>query len=219
MKLRQRLELLVRTVWDDLFGEGSEGSDRSQRGKLPLDLDEGRLSPELSEGHLTGLLEEAQRRLDELRRELADATVRQKRVELEWQAAQAQAKSLSDEVDVALKAGQEELARERLVQAQRSSQTAEEVGELYQACESLTRQISEAIQLQQAQLEAARRKAQELAERERGAEIMEWTARLRRDMARQSEAMQSELRQREEQVARREDKLAARRELDNMERS
>ena len=206
MKWSQRVRLLLRAALDDLFGEGSE----DESGRLP------RPAKILGRGEdrLAGMLEDAQRRLEALQVELANAIGRQKRIELQWQEAVSQANRLDQAVDSALQAKQEDEARDLLDQARHSQTRAKELGELYQACKQLTSEIQEAIQAQQEQLQDMQRKYMALTEREMDAEVLEDLARLQREMSRQATGLQAELEKREEQVARREDRIAARFEVD-----
>ena len=209
MKLSERLRILLKATLNDLFGEGSEVENSRSSGNLFS-------SNETGAERLALLTSEAEARLVALGNELRNAFGRQKKIELEWQEAVAQAQLQSDAVDEALKTGQDELARSRLVQAERSQARAKELNELHQAYQRLTNQIQEALQAQQAQLELVKRKSTEMAERERDADLMEGLVRLRREMARQAAAAQAALDEREEQIARREDRIAARREIDKI---
>ena len=197
MKLSQRLQMMLKALLDDLFGEEPQPA----------------LASDASGDPLTPLVEQAQQWLDTLHLELADAADRHTRLEQAWRQASADTQALDGSVDAALQAGQTEQARDRLEQARRLQADAQELGELYQSSQQLLTQLGAAIQEQQARLEAMRRRSLVLADREHNASTLEDFLRLQRDLSSQASALQAEFTRREQQIARREDLLAARREL------
>ncbi len=193
MRVFDRLGLALRSALRNLFSEEP--------------------APAPSEAPVAALLEEAEARLDLLRQELTDATVREKRAELEWRAAQAQAEAADQAVDAALRAGQDDAARAQLAQAQVQQKRAQALNARYVTSQQITRQLqAENLALQQ-QVAETRRRYQELAERERSVAAQEQLAELRRTLRQEAAALRAELNVREERVARREDQAAARDEL------
>jgi phage shock protein A len=196
MNVFDRLRLAVRSLLHNLFSEEA----------LPA-------RQTASEEHVAALLDEAQVRLEALRQELIEATVREKRAELEWHAAQAQAEAADQKVDEVLRAGQDEAARRELVLAQAQQKRVEALNARYTTSQELTRQLqTESLALQQ-QLDETRRRYQELTERERTVAAQEQLAQLRRAVRQAAATLRAELGAREERVARREDQAAARDEL------
>lgn len=199
MKLTERIRHLIEAAAHDIFGEDGAEIRRVVDGETTAE-------------RLTGLLDEAQRQLDALKMELGNAVSHQKRITQAWQSAEIRVKSLDAAVDAALKAGQEDKAREYLAQVTPAQEHARELGELAQACEQRSADIRQAVALQQEKLDALRRRALALTDRERSVEALDGLLGDQLSLARQTEKLQSDLTAWEEQIARREDKLAARRE-------
>jgi len=201
MKLTERILFLLRTAWNDLFAEEGPG----EPGRAA--------SGELAVMRLNGLLDEAQRKLDALRLELANALTRQKRLAHAWQETRGQVNSLETAADEALKAGQEAQARLLLEQALPLNKDAEELAGLVKACEQHTSEIRSALNSQQEKLETLRRRARLLEDRENSLSALSELFGAQQSLTRQTESLQNELADWEEQIARREDQLAARRDL------
>lgn len=200
MKLSDRIRLFLKAAANDLFGEDQVTEVRQV------------LNGESNAERLTGLLDDAQRQLDVLRLELGNAVSHQKRIERAWQEATARVKSLDAEADAAIQAGQEERARESLRQLQTLQQHAGELEELTRAGEKHSADLRLAVNQQQEQLDTLRRRALALTDRERGVTALAELLGDQQSLARQTEKLQSELAAWEEQIARREDYLAVRRE-------
>ena len=200
MKLSERIRLLLKAAANDLFGEDQTTEVRQA------------LNGETNAERLTGLLDEAQRQLDSLRLELSTAVSHQKRIELAWQASAAQAKALDAAADAAIESGQDERARETLVQFHSAQNNARELEELAQAGEQRSTDLRLAVNRQQEQLDVLRRRALTLTDRERSVTTLAELLGDQQSLSRQTEKLHTELTEWEEQIARREDHLAARRE-------
>ena len=198
MKLTERVLFLFKTVWNDLFGEESEVRQA--------------ITGDLTADRLTGVLDEAQQHLDALRLELANAVARQHRITHTWQETLIKIQSLQAKADKALEAGQDEEARSLLEQANPLEKGANEMAALVQTCEQHTSEIRAAINQQQEQLDSLRRRALLLADRESSLSTLTDLFGTQQSLTRQTDKMQTELAEWEEQIARREDQLAARRE-------
>ncbi|MFZ5880484.1 MAG: hypothetical protein ACOY0R_14030 [Chloroflexota bacterium] len=199
MKLSERIRLLLKAAANDLFGE--EAAEVRQA-----------LNGETTAERLGGLLDEAQRQLDVLRLELGNAVSHHKRIEQAWQEAVAQVKALDAAADAAIQEGQDERAREHLAQLQSAQKHAQELGELAQAGEHRSRDLRAAVNQQQEQLDTLRRRALTLTDRERSVTALAELLGDQQSLARQTEKMRTELAAWEEQIARREDRVSARRE-------
>lgn len=200
MKLTQRIRLLVKATLNDLFGEEQTAEIRQT------------LNGETTAERLTGLLDDAQRQLDVLRLELGNAVSHQKRIAQAWQNAESHVKTLDAAVDSAVKAGQDDQARERLAQIKPAQEAAQELGELSQACEQRCADLRFAVNQQQERLDALRRRALALTDRERSVTALDELFGDQQSLSHQTEELQTELTSWEEQIARREDRLTARRE-------
>jgi phage shock protein A len=211
MKLSQRLRILFRSMLDDLFGEeaGLEAGER----KPDWLVSSPARTIDSSEEYFQVWQAESQSHLGELQVELVNATARQKRAELSWQDAQQKAQSLDRAVDAALQAGQEVQARAAQKEALQGEARVQELGDLYQACIRLTERLQEAIHDQQQQLAKVQTEAKILEEREYSASVLEDLVRQQREETRRAADLQRELDERKEQIARREDRIAARQEL------
>jgi phage shock protein A len=160
------------------------------------------------------LLDAAQTRLTVLRDELAQAVAREKRAEIEWHAAWDQANALDGNVDQALRAGQDDLARIHIEQASRAQVKADELSEHYQACVRVTTRLREEVNALQTQLDDVIQRQTQLADRERSAESLEQLNRLKREQRRAASDLKRELEERAREVSKREDYLAAREEIE-----
>jgi phage shock protein A len=200
MKLSERIRLLLKAAANDLFGEDQSTEVRQA------------LNGETNAERLTGLLDEAQRQLDSLRLELNTAVSHQKRIELAWQASAAQAKALDAAADAAIESGQDERARETLVQFHSAQNNARELEDLARAGEKRSTDLRLAVNRQQEQLDVLRRRALTLTDRERSVTTLAELLGDQQSLSRQTEKLHTELTEWEEQIARREDHLAARRE-------
>lgn len=170
------------------------------------------LNDETNAERLTGLLDEAQRQLDVLRLELGNTVSHQKRIERARQESAAQVRALDAAADAAIQAGQEEQAREVLTQLQSAQKHAQELEELARSVEGHSINLRTAVNQQQEQLDALRRRALTLTDRERSVTALAEILGDQQSLSRQTEKLQTELTEWEEQIARREDLLSARRE-------
>ena len=161
------------------------------------------------------LVEAAQTRLHVLRDELAQAVAREKRAEIEWHAAWDQANALDTNVDNALRAGQDDLARAHIEQASRAQVKADELSEHYQACVRVTTRLREEVNALQAQLEDVLQRQTQLSDREHGADSLDQVNRLKREQRRAAADLKRDLEERARQVSKREDYLAAREEIEH----
>ncbi|HLO30888.1 MAG TPA: hypothetical protein VK249_17210 [Anaerolineales bacterium] len=200
MKLSQRIRLLLQAAVNDLFGEDQVMEARQT------------LNGETTAERLTSLLDDAQRQLDALRLELGNAVSHQKRIERACQEFAAQVKALDTAADTAIQAGQDERAREYLAQLQSAQKNEDELEELARAVEQRSTDLRAAVNQQQEQLDALRRRALTLTDRERSVAVLAELLGDQQSLSRQSEKLHTELTAWEEQIARREDHLAARRE-------
>lgn len=205
MKWKAWLAAWWRTIVRDLFGEGDEtGADRP-RGMRPAD--------QAADDRLAALLAEAQTRLDDLQTQRRAAVARHKRVELAWQAALAEVNRLDEAVDAALLAGAESQARRHLAARQQGQARAQEWAELLQVCAQVLDELTAATRTQEAHLLEAQRQREALEARARTASAAETLTRAQRQQDQQTAEIQAELRQRQDQIAQAEDRLAARREV------
>jgi len=200
MKLSQRIRLLLKAAANDLFGEDEAAEMRQM------------LNGETDAERLAGVLEDAQRQLVALRLELNNAVSHQKRIERVWQESVAQVRSLDAAADAAIQAGQDDRAREHLVQLKSMQQHAGELEELAQSGEKHSNDLRNAVNQQQEQLDALRRRAMALTDRERSVTALAELLGDQQSLSRQTEKLHTELTAWEEQIARREDLLSARRE-------
>jgi phage shock protein A len=200
MKLSERIHLLLKAAANDLFGE-----DQITEARQTLD-------GETNAERLAGLLDDAQRQLDILRLELGNAASHQKRIEQAWREAASQVNTLDVAADAAVQAGQDERARETLRQLQFAQQHAKELEELALSGEQRTSDLRVAVNQQQERLNALQRRVLTLTDRERSVTALAELLGDHQSLSRQTEKLHSELSAWEEQIARREDHLAARRE-------
>jgi phage shock protein A len=200
MKLSERIRLLLQAAANDLFGEDQVNEVQQT------------LNGESNADRLTSLLDEAQRQLDTLRLELANAVSHQKRIEQAWQQSMTKVKALDAAADNAIQAGQDERAREYLTQLQSVQKHANELEELARAVAQHSTDLRVAVNQQQEQLDTLRRRALALTDRERNVTFLAELLVDQQSLARQTEKLHTELSAWEEQIARREDLLSARRE-------
>jgi phage shock protein A len=200
MKLSQRIRLFLQAAANDLFGE-----DQVQEIRQTLNGD-------TNAERLTSLLDDAQRQLDSLRLELGTTVRHQKRIEHLWQESVAQLKALDVAADTAVQAGRDEPAREYLAQLQSAQKNTGELEELVRASEQRSTELRAAVNQQQEQLDALRRRALTLTDRERSVTTLAELLGDQQSLSRQTEKLHTELTAWEEQIARREDHLSARRE-------
>jgi phage shock protein A len=200
MKLFQRIRLLLTAAANDLFGEDQATEVRQA------------LNGETNAERLTSLLDDAQHQLDSLRLELVNAVSHQKRIERAWQESAAQVKVLDAAADAAIQAGQEERARDSLAQLQSAQKNADDLEELARAVEQRSIDLRSAVNQQQERLDTLRRRALALTDRERSVTALAELLSDQQSLSRQTEKLYTELTVWEEQIARREDRLSARRE-------
>jgi phage shock protein A len=199
MKLPQRILFLLKTAWNDLFGEDPQGEVRQM------------VSGESTSDRLSALLDETQQHLDALRLELANVVAHQQRIRQIWQERLAEIQYLNTAVDEALKVGREDQARGLQGQINRLQKGADEMAELVHACQEQADQIREAVNSQQEQLDTLRRRSLLLEDRENSLAALTEVFGAQQSLSRRTDALQTELAEWEEQIARREDKLSARR--------
>lgn len=135
------------------------------------------------------LLKETQYHLDGLRGELVRAIARQKRAETAWRVAAAQGQLDADELQT------------------RYESYAQTVASLQADIERL-----------QQRLQAVRQRHGSLAEREESVETVTRLQQIRRDLDKTAESMHTELDDRQEEIAQREDHVAAYEELEEIKR-
>lgn len=162
-------------------------------------------------------LEVAEAQLVALQHDCAEATARQKRLEMEWQAGFELLQSLNEQVDTALQAGADETAQQHLEQVRWFESRVEHLAELAQRWGEVTAKLQVNLRTQRAHLDELRRRRQALAESEQGTEMLERLQTLQREM-RLAGRLHSQLGEQEEQVAQRNDRLAAREELSESQR-
>ncbi len=200
MKLSQRIRLLLKAAANDLFGEEQVTEVRQA------------LDGETTAGRLNGLLDDAQRQVDVLRLELNNALSHQKRIERAWQESLLQVQSLDAAADAAVQAGKDEQAREILAQLQSAKKNTQELGDLSKSVQQHSIDVRAAVNQQQEQLDALRRRALALTDRERSVTALSELLGDQQSLSRQTEKLHTELTAWEEQIAHREDLLSARRE-------
>jgi len=200
MKLFQRIQLLFKAAANDLFGEDQVTELREV------------LNGDTNAERLTGLLDDAQRQLDALRLELGNAVSHQKRIEQAWRESVAKVKTLDAATDSAIQAGQDDRAREYLTQLQSAQKYSVELEDLVQVIQQHSNDLRVAVHQQQEQLDALRRRALTLTNRELNVTTLTELFGEQQSLSRQTEKLQTELSTWEEQIARREDHLSARRE-------
>jgi phage shock protein A len=200
MKLSQRIRLLLQAAANDLFGE-------DQAAEVHQALD-----GETTAERLGRLLDDAQHQLDVLRMELGNAVSHQKRIERACQESAAHVKTLDVAADAAIQAGQDERAREFLAQLQSAQRNTNELTELARSVEQHSTDLRAEVNKQQEQLDALRRRALALTDRERSVTALSELLGDQQNLSRQNEKLHTELTAWEEQIARSEDLLSARRE-------
>lgn len=156
------------------------------------------------------LLDAATVRLNVLRDELAQAIVREKRLEIDWHAAQTQADALNEAIEALLRANADAAARTQIEPASRAQVKADELNERYQAAARMTARLRDQVRSLQAQVDEARQQQAHLGLRESGAESLEKLQQLQHEQRQDTRTLQDDLTARCETVARREDRLAAR---------
>jgi phage shock protein A len=197
MSLLNRLRLLLTVTLNDLFGEDSQPGSGSAS-HLPAE----------------DAIPEAQAQLDQLKAIQAQTTLHHRRVEMEYRVAQKQAQALDAEVDAAVSAGQDDLARWKLEQLGRLQARIQALDEQRLANEALAAQLDGELRRLLGQLDSARQKAADLAERTRSVQAQEELAQAQRDLRRKVSGLRSRLQEQEDQLARQEDRLSALRELE-----
>lgn len=200
MNLSQRIRVFLKTAAHDLFGEDQVMEVHRT------------LNGETNAERLAALLDEAQSELDSLRLELGNAISHQKRIERAWQMSAAQVKALDAAADAAVQAGQEERAREILAQLQSARKHTDELEELARAVQGHSSDLRGAVNQQQEQLDALRRRSLALTDRERSVTALAELLGDQQSLTRQTEKLHTELTTWEEQIAHREDLLSARQE-------
>lgn len=200
MKLSRRIQLYLKSAMNDLFGEDQLTEVRQI------------VNGENTAEHLTSLLDEAQRQLDSLRLELNQAVSHEKRIQVAWQQAAAQIQVMDKALDAAIQAGDDGRAHAYLTQLNAARQHESELEELAKASEKHCADLRAAVSLQQEQLDTLKRRALALTNRERSVAALSELFGDQQSLARQTEKLHNELADWEEQIARREDLLSARRE-------
>ena len=190
MKWLEKIRQLMTVTFHDLIGEG-ETTEHDP---------------------LLERLEAAEAQLASLEHDCAEATARAKRLEMEWQAGFELLRSLQQQAEAALQAGEDEAARHHREQAHSFEGRVEHLAEQAQAWRQVAGKLQSVLRLQKAQLDELRLRRQSLTEREQGAEMLERLQTWQREM-RPAGMLRTRLREQEERVARRNDRLAAREEL------
>ncbi|CAG0931450.1 hypothetical protein PLCT1_01766 [Planctomycetaceae bacterium] len=162
----------------------------------------------------TALFAAANARLNVLRDELAQAIVREKRLEVEWHTAQTQADALNEAVDALLRASDDDAARSQIEPASRTQVKADELSERYQAAVRTTARLRDEVRSLQGQVDEARQQQEQLWLRENSAESLEKLHQLQREQRKDARTLNEDLASRRESVARREDRLSARDDID-----
>jgi chromosome segregation ATPase len=198
-RIAQRILFLLKTIWHDLFGEEPRGEVRRT------------ITGETTSDRLSALLDETQQHLDALRLEMANVVTHQQRIRQTWQERLAEIQYLNTAVDEALKAGRDDQAHGLQSQINRLQKGADEMAELVHACQEQATEIRNAVNSQQEQLDALRRRSLLLEDREHSLATLTEVFSAQQNLSRRAGALQTELTEWEEQIARREDKLAARR--------
>jgi phage shock protein A len=192
MKLIRKVKIALRSAVHDLIGEDE-------------------FTPE---GEDAALLSAGQKRLEQLRQKVAPTTARQKRAQLEQRKALAEAQALNKAADDAILAGRDDLATEKLRQAQIALQRAAEAEEQQKRFAELTATLRTEISQLEANLENLRRHYSALPDREANVQTVEQVQALRREQRTDSRTLRDDLAARKERLARREDHAAAREEVD-----
>ena len=194
MNLLSRLSIALRAAAHDLFGEDEPSPDAATRS--------------------ASLLKTAQQRVDKLNEQLAQAVAREKRAEQAWHDAVVQTNALEAEVDAAVRAHQDDAARTKLAQLNQMQNKVQQLNDAWRGYASSSEKLRIEIGDLQAQLGDARRRLNQVGERESNADGMEDLQRIQREQRKQAAQVNEELKAREEQTAQREDHIAAREELD-----
>ncbi len=192
MDLLNRLSLALRSTVNDLFAE----------------------EPPAPEDRAARLLKTAEQRVAKLNEQLAQAVAREKRAEQDWRDARARADALEAEVNAAVRDRQDEVARAKLAQLNQAQTKLLQLNDSWKSYAATSEKLRIEMQDLQAQLGEARRRLQQVGDREGNAGGMEDLQQTRREQRKESEQVREELKAREEQTARREDNVAAREELD-----
>jgi phage shock protein A len=168
----------------------------------------------IEEDRVGTLLAAAQTRLTVLRDELAKAIAREKQIEIEWQDALALANGLDTNVDEALRSGDDDLARAQIASASRAQIKADELAERYHACVRVSDRLRHEVQVLQREIDETQYRQLHLTDREHRVEALERLNQLKRDQRRAARSIDTDLGDRKEQIAKREDRIAAREEID-----
>lgn len=195
MNLLDRLKLLVQSTVhgavDDLFGEGESKPDRSA-------------APDTDK-----LLKQADQRLARLHNDLAQAVAREKRAEAAWQAANAKSRALNSEVDALLKADQTDAAREKLAQLKRADADVATLDKSLRQYAGLTTRLKQEMDELETHIKQVRERLQRVDEHEAHADLSEQRQQTQKAQTSATEQSTVELETCEEQVAQREDQIAA----------
>ena len=209
MNLMDRLKLLVQSTVhgavDDLLGEGEPR--RATQRIQPV------AGPDTEK-----LLKQADKRLVKLRDELATALAREKRAEVAWQAAGEKSRSLSSEVDALLRADKTDAARDKLAQVKQVDVDVAALEKSLRQYGELSTRLKQEMDELEAQLNAVRRRINQVDEREGHAQQSEQQQQAQKANVNAAQKATTEIEQREEQVAKREDQIAAKGEVTDNER-
>jgi len=121
-------------------------------------------------------------------------------------------RALDAAADAAIQAGQDDRAREYLMQLQSAKKNSRELEELARTGEQRSADLRTAIVQQQEQLDTLQRRTLTLTDRERSITALAELLGDQQSLSRQTERLHAELTAWEEQITRREDLLSARRE-------
>lgn len=167
---------------------------------------------------VNALLTALHARGEAVRAEWLAALTREKQAQLDWQMAVSEADALNTRIDEALRADHEAAARVGQQKLNRLQAQIAMLAERYEANRRLTGQLHEAAVLLQARATEARQHLTLLAEQHQRAQVAEQLHLLRGALQRDTQALQAALEKETEHVARLEDRLAARADLDRSNR-
>ena len=189
-RLWQRAQVLVRSAWQDLFTEGAAA---------PLE----------EADPLASRLASIQAQIDALRPPLAAAQALAAQTTLGRRAAAAEATAHEAQVEAALRAGDEASARRALARARTYQARAADLAADEQAAQQQVEQLRSELHDRQAHLDRLRRQRQRLAVQERRVMASEAAGQARRRLLQEAAALETQLADRAEAIARRADRQAA----------
>lgn len=159
------------------------------------------------------ILDAMQSTLELLRDDLAEAVAREKRIERAWRQKLSEVAELKEAVDAALQADQDDEARMQLDRERHAQAVADEMRELHQHHTEVTSELRKHIRDFQERLELARRQLAQLDDLDRSTELLEQLNHMQHEGQRRVARIRLQLDVREEEIALREDQIAARSEV------